>query len=323
MLKWRDWLAAERADGHPAGSWLVPARRSHLSAMRLMLAKEPCRWVHLASVVDPPSGEVRPSGGLWAMVREGRLVGALQAVRGISWSFSEKCASDAAAVDEVVDFIVRRRKGREVVLGPASEVEPVLEALSSQRRLRSLEIRRQEMLVVPFGAGLAASVGSNEQVPHGGAFTLRHSRPGDLGWLLNAHRKMCLEDLGTDQVARRWEAYRNYFRHLIAQQRTFIGEYDGRRVFKAEIAVVGPGAELIEGVITLPAWRGLGIARSAISEIVQQITARGARPCLYVQVGNVAARRLYERVGFSRRLEWRTALLDVLKDEVGAGDENE
>jgi GNAT superfamily N-acetyltransferase len=49
---------------------------------------------------------------------------------------------------------------------------------------------------------------------------------------------------------------------------------------------------------TEPAWRGQGVGRSVLDQVVAWARERELRPDLWVADSNPAARRLYERYGF-------------------------
>ena len=63
--------------------------------------------------------------------------------------------------------------------------------------------------------------------------------------------------------------------------------------------VSAPGELTVVSMWTDPAWRGRGVGRAVLDEVVRWARARDLRVVLWVADGNVAARRVYERYGFA------------------------
>ncbi len=62
-----------------------------------------------------------------------------------------------------------------------------------------------------------------------------------------------------------------------------------------------PGATEISAVAVAPEFRGQGLARSLISELVSRVTERHELPFLHVVGSSVEAIKLYESLGFTVR----------------------
>jgi ribosomal protein S18 acetylase RimI-like enzyme len=80
----------------------------------------------------------------------------------------------------------------------------------------------------------------------------------------------------------------------------FLGAFDGAGL----VAMAGermrlPGRTEVSAVTTAPAWQGRGLAAALTALVVSGIVGRGEVPFLHVTEGN-PARRVYERLGFSR-----------------------
>jgi len=89
-----------------------------------------------------------------------------------------------------------------------------------------------------------------------------------------------------------------------------LGAYLGIRRAGRLVAMAGerlrvPGHTEISAVCTDEAYRGAGLATRLIGAVTAGIRARGEVPFLHATAGNVAAIRLYERLGFSLRTEIR------------------
>jgi len=59
----------------------------------------------------------------------------------------------------------------------------------------------------------------------------------------------------------------------------------------------------VSGVCTLPDYRGRGYARGLMEIVIRSQLRRGLKPFLHVSTANVAARALYERMGFAKAHE--------------------
>jgi len=76
----------------------------------------------------------------------------------------------------------------------------------------------------------------------------------------------------------------------------------GGTVAAAGLAVASPPWVGVFSMLTLPAWRGKRLGEAVLGAIARWAQARGAsRLYLQVEADNVAARRLYARVGFEPR----------------------
>lgn len=91
--------------------------------------------------------------------------------------------------------------------------------------------------------------------------------------------------------------------------RTFdLGGYIGVRENGRLIAMAGErmhptGWAEVSAVCTHPDFRGRGLGARMLLTVAENIRARGAIPFLHVTVENVGASRLYEKLGFEKRVE--------------------
>ena len=87
-------------------------------------------------------------------------------------------------------------------------------------------------------------------------------------------------------------------------------KYDGDElVFKAEVACATPDAAQIQGVWVPPHRRGDGLATAGMAAVVHQVRARiSPTVSLYDNDWNLAARRVYERVGFVETARFATVM---------------
>jgi ribosomal protein S18 acetylase RimI-like enzyme len=82
-----------------------------------------------------------------------------------------------------------------------------------------------------------------------------------------------------------------------------LGEYfgcfaEGKLVAMAGKRLHAGGFREISGVCTDPDHRGRGMAQALMRTLIRRQMRRGEMPLLHVRSDNVAARRLYERMGF-------------------------
>jgi predicted GNAT family acetyltransferase len=103
--------------------------------------------------------------------------------------------------------------------------------------------------------------------------------------------------------------YRSRVSQLIERGLAFAQIDSGRVVFKAEVAAVTPNAAQIQGVWVNPAFRGEGRCAPAVAAVAVAVLDELAPVVsLYVNEHNVAARRAYERVGFTEHTRFATIL---------------
>ncbi|MFL6697312.1 MAG: GNAT family N-acetyltransferase [Vitreoscilla sp.] len=90
----------------------------------------------------------------------------------------------------------------------------------------------------------------------------------------------------------------------------FLGfEAGGQLVAMAGERMRVPGHTEISAVCCHPDWRGQGLPADLMRLVSQGIVARGETPFLHVLAENASAIRLYEKLGFRRRLQTRLTIL--------------
>lgn len=121
---------------------------------------------------------------------------------------------------------------------------------------------------------------------------------------------MFTEEVGVSPETGGRSGYRARVAQLITQGWAFAIIEDGEVLFKAEVAAATAYGCQIQGVYVRPDRRGEGIAAPALAAVVNQARARVA-PCvsLYVNDHNVAARKAYERMGFTTTATFASILL--------------
>jgi ribosomal protein S18 acetylase RimI-like enzyme len=97
-------------------------------------------------------------------------------------------------------------------------------------------------------------------------------------------------------------AFPDYFRERTADLGTYLGIFSGAQL----VAMAGErlaldGWQEISGVCTHPAFMGRGYARRLTQALMHRHRHRGVQSFLHVSEANLAARRLYESMGFVAR----------------------
>jgi len=131
-------------------------------------------------------------------------------------------------------------------------------------------------------------------------YGVRQVHESELDILVPACIAMFTEEVGiSPTTGGGGDAYRARILELIRMGRAYARIENGKVVFKAEIGAIGEGVCQVQGVWVAPEFRGLGIGAPGMSAVVG-LARRQAAPVvsLYVNDYNLAARRLYARVGF-------------------------
>ncbi|MGH3367089.1 MAG: GNAT family N-acetyltransferase [Nocardioidaceae bacterium] len=139
---------------------------------------------------------------------------------------------------------------------------------------------------------------------------VRRVLPEEFDVLYPACVQMFTEEVGVSpEIGGGRELYQARIRQLIAKGLAFARFEDGEVVFKAEVGAATPRACQVQGVWVPPSRRGQGlstpgmaaVAKLAMEDIAPVVT-------LYVNAHNEAARRCYERVGFTETCAFTTIL---------------
>ncbi|MCL2066305.1 MAG: GNAT family N-acetyltransferase [Treponema sp.] len=92
---------------------------------------------------------------------------------------------------------------------------------------------------------------------------------------------------------------------LIVKEGILAAELDGRLVGKININAISFTRFQVGGVYVHPDFRGLGIARCMAAVFIGSLIKQGRGVTLYVRKSNHAARRLYDRLGFTVTGDYR------------------
>jgi len=203
-----------------------------------------------------------------------------------------------AAIEHFADRAVEQGRRCWTVLGPAASVDPMWERLSrswpSPREVR----RGQRHLEITRPPTVAPDL------------CVRRSMLNELEIVYPASVAMYTEEVGVSPERHGGTAtYRARVAQLIARGWSFVRVEDGRVVFKAEIAAATPHACQVQDVYVVPDRRGEGLATAGVAAVVG-VALREIAPVvsLYVNDGNRAARRVYDKIGFRQTATFTTIL---------------
>jgi DNA-binding MarR family transcriptional regulator/GNAT superfamily N-acetyltransferase len=171
----------------------------------------------------------------------------------------------------------------------ADEIGAVLDALpeDDQRRLVAAMDTVQQVLT---------------QAPPSAGFVLRGPRPGDLGWIVEAHGRLYAREYGWDEtfealVARIVADYAN--EHDPRREAAWIAEVDGEPAGCVLCVRREDDVAQLRLLLVDPRARGRGIGARMIEECLGFARRAGyARITLWTNDVLHEARRLYERAGF-------------------------
>lgn len=134
------------------------------------------------------------------------------------------------------------------------------------------------------------------------AVALRPHRPGDVGWMIEAHGRLYAEEYGFDSSfeALAAEVGMTFLRDFDPEwERAWIAEVDGERMGCVFLIRKSPKVAKLRVLLVDPRARGLGIGKALVEECIRFARARGYRKItLWTNSVLTAARAIYEKAGF-------------------------
>ena len=146
-------------------------------------------------------------------------------------------------------------------------------------------------------------------VPEPGGTGLRAATLDDLELLLPACAKAHEVELGIDPLERDADGFRWRTRAQIEEGRSWLWAEDGVILFKAEASAWTPAAVQLQQVWTDPEARRAGNAGRGLRDLIRLLLEQVPTVCLFVRADNEPAIRLYDTVGMSHVLDYRSVLL--------------
>jgi DNA-binding MarR family transcriptional regulator len=163
---------------------------------------------------------------------------------------------------------------------------------AGQRRLISA------MQAVESLLGAASESAGADRAP----YLLRPHQPGDMGWVVQRHGVLYMEEYGYDEhfEALVAEIVAKFIQHYNAKrERCWIAEREGERVGSVFLVAESKGVAKLRLLLVEPLARGLGIGARLVAECVRFARQAGYKKIvLWTQSELDAARRLYKKAGF-------------------------
>ncbi len=144
--------------------------------------------------------------------------------------------------------------------------------------------------------------------PAPGETGLRPARLADLDLLVPACAAAHREEIGIDPLRRDPDGFRWRTRAQIEEGRSWIWLEDGVIRFKAEASAWTPTAVQLQQVWVDPRVRNEGNAQRAMRDLCRLLLERAPIVCLFVRPENAVAIRVYERIGMTRELTYRSLI---------------
>lgn len=146
------------------------------------------------------------------------------------------------------------------------------------------------------------------ELPEPGETGLRAARPSDLDLLVPACAAAHREEIGIDPLHRDPEGFRWRTRVQIEEGRSWLWLEDGAIRFKAEASAWTPSAVQLQQVWVDPDARRRGYAKRALRDLCRLLLAQVPVVCLFVRPENAPALRLYDSIGMTRVLTYRSLI---------------
>ena len=147
-----------------------------------------------------------------------------------------------------------------------------------------------------------------EDEPEPGESGLRVATARDLDLLVPACAEAHREEIGIDPLRRDPEGFRWRTRAQIEEGRSWLWLVDGVIRFKAEASAWTPAAVQLQQVWVDPVARGRGYAQRGLRDLCRLLLERVPTVCLFVRPENTPALRLYDSIGMTRALTYRSLI---------------
>jgi GNAT superfamily N-acetyltransferase len=235
-----------------------------------------------------------PVSGWWGIADDD---GELRAVV-LATGLAVPAMTDVADAPALADAMFRSGILPRMLVGPRVAALALHEALSRLIPARSIRDPQPLLTLTRDAARDAESIV---------AVDVRRATRDDLDALAQAATAMHSEEIG-DGLGIEPESWRQRMTVLMDRGWSWVGTVDDEIVFKTELSAWTPECVQLQGVYTLPAWRGRGVASVGLAAVCRELLYDVATCCLYVNDYNASARRLYERIGFTHHCDFATVL---------------
>jgi ribosomal protein S18 acetylase RimI-like enzyme len=144
--------------------------------------------------------------------------------------------------------------------------------------------------------------------PEPGGTGLRAATLEDLPDLVPACAAAYYEEVGVDAHGRDPDLFQYRTRSQIELGRSWLWTEDGRIRFKAEASAWTPTAIQLQQVWVDPELRGHGYAKRALADLCRRLLEHVPTVCLFARAENVPALGLYEAIGMTRTITYRSLI---------------
>jgi RimJ/RimL family protein N-acetyltransferase len=145
--------------------------------------------------------------------------------------------------------------------------------------------------------------------PESGETALRRATPDDFELLLPACAAAHELELGVDPMRRDPEGFRWRTRSQIEEGRSWIWADGDVILFKAEASAWTPSAVQLQQVWVDPFVRRSGFGSRGLRDLCRLLLESVPAVCLFVRADNTAAIALYDAIGMTHTLDYRSLLL--------------
>jgi uncharacterized protein len=144
--------------------------------------------------------------------------------------------------------------------------------------------------------------------PEPGGTQLRQASLLDLDLLVPACAAAHREEIGIDPLRRDPDGFRWRTRQQIEDGRSWLWVEDGVIRFKAEASAWTPSAVQLQQVWVDPEARRQGYGRRGLADLCRLLLEQVPTVCLFVRPENLPALRLYDSIGMTRALTYRSLI---------------
>lgn len=201
------------------------------------------------------------------------------------------------------------RGGRELrgVIGIATAPHTSMGLTTEVRRLETLLGLRPRTCVdhVLMTLDRDALPADGPAAAHPAGVVTRRARVRDATRLLALREAYELEEVVLDGWRFDRHGCRRRLRRSLRDELVYVAEHRGRPVATAATNTRGVRVDQIGGVFTTPSRRRTGLGTTVMLALLRGIFRDKEQACLFVKTGNAAALRLYERLGFAARGDYR------------------
>jgi RimJ/RimL family protein N-acetyltransferase len=258
----------------------VPAlKEPELDEILAFCAEDPVERVFLEDIAR------RGLGRFTALARNGRLTALCHAGANLVPS-GKGCGAFAELAD---DWRAR------MIIGEQGAVTELWDAASSRLPTPREDRPGQPVYVL-------------DEAPEPGETGLRAATPDDFELLLPACAAAHREEIGIDPLERDPEGFRWRTRAQIDERRSWLWAEGGTILFKAEASAWTPRAVQLQQVWVDPEVRGHGYAQRGLRDLCRLLLVRVPTVCLFVRRDNAVAIRVYEAVGMSHTISYRSLI---------------